>query len=258
MLNFRQKEMERYLSVEQTAKVEQLAQHFQVSIETIRRDIKVLEKEAALKRVHGGVVYNNLRAREVQYEQRVKKNYKEKVAIARLAASFVEDGDTVAINTGTSTLEVAKCIQKKNDLTIVTNSLDIAALLVQNESNHIYLLGGELRKAGLGVSGPFTQEMLDQFCIDKTILSVGGIAIDQGITEYHTNESFVIKAMHKKANKTMVVCDYSKFNVTAMNCICGLKDIDYLITDWNTQTKDVIALRSLGVKTYVAAYPRDI
>ncbi len=251
-MNKRQEKEVAYLAEENFVKVEQLAKRYNVSNETIRRDLLLLEAEGYIRRTHGGAEFDNLRAQEKQYETRTQRNFEEKKALAALAFDFIEDGDTLAMNTGTSTLELAKLLVKRNHLTIITNSLDIAVTIGRNPSNNIYLPGGYLRMEGRGLSGAMCCEDLSRFRVDKTILSVGGITLEDGVTEYHVEESAAIREMIAIGNKTMVLADYSKFKEVALNKICDIKEIDYIFTDWNTPVREISLCRGKGVKVYVA------
>lgn len=252
VLNSRQEKIVQYLIEHNFAKVETLVQVFGVSNETIRRDLKRLEQETFIIRSHGGAQYDNLRAKEKQYEMRTQRNFAEKRAIAKLAATYVMDGDSIVINTGTSTLELANELVSKSNLTVITNSVDVANVIVENESNEVYLAGGRLRKGGRGLSGDATCEFISRFQVDKVFLSIGGIAQSSGVTEYHVSESAVMRKMIDIGNKIMVLSDYSKFNEIALNRVCGYKDIDYLFTDWNTPSKEIMACSQAGIKVLVA------
>ena len=251
-LNSRQEQIVQYLVETHFAKVESLVEVFGVSNETIRRDLKKLEQESFIIRTHGGAQYDNLRAREKQYEIRAQRNFAEKKSIARLAASYVKDGDSIVLNTGTSTLLLAKELGNRNNLIVITNSLDAANILVENESNEVCLVGGFLRKSGRGLSGDISCEVLSKFQADKVFLSIGGIAEKCGVTEYHVSESAVMRKMIEISNKVMVLSDYSKFNEIALNRVCAYKDIDYLFTDWNTPMKEIVACKNAQIKVLVA------
>lgn len=251
MLNSRQEDILQFLLEENFAKVEVLANRFEVSIETIRRDLLRLENESYIKRVHGGAKIDNLRAKEKQYEDRTQRNFSEKKAIAREAAKFIHNGDTIVMNTGTSTLELAKLLQDRENLTVITNSVDVACVIVENEANKVYMPGGLLRKCGRGTSGEMCCEFLSRFQVDKAILSVGGISEKSGITEYHVDESAVVRKMVEIGSKVMVLCDYSKFNEVALNKICEYKDIDYIFTDWHTPVREILKCKERGIRVYV-------
>lgn len=255
MLNERQRKMMQYLSEEGFVKVETFSKMFQVSGETIRRDLKLLEANDYIKRVHGGVLYENQRSKEKTYDARTQRNFAEKRAIARLAAQYVENGDSIAMNTGTSTLELAYELAKKERLTVVTNSMEVARVIVENKTHEVYLAGGCLRKEGYGLSGELCCEFLSMFHVDKVFLSVGGIAEKSGVTEYHVQESAVMREMIKMSNKIMVLADYSKFNEIAFQKICEYNKIDYLFTDWRTPMKEITACKNHGIRVITAKKP---
>ena len=257
-LNPRQEKIVQYLMEENYAKVETLASMHGVSAETIRRDLLFLEKEAYIKRTHGGAMYDNLRSREKEYQTRTQRNFAEKRAIAALVAEKINNGDTLALNTGTSTLEVAKALKNRNNLTIVTNSLDVAIELVENDSNNVYLVGGRLRKSGRGLSGAACCEEIRQYQVDKAIISIGGISEKAGVTEYHVEEAAVTRAMVDISNTVMALCDYSKFNEIAFNKICDYKAVQMVFTDWNTPLKEILTCRQHGIKVYAADRPSPL
>lgn len=253
MYNKRQKEIIRYLSEAKFAKIEQLAEQFQVSLETIRRDLLELEKNSSIKRVRGGAVYNNLRAKEMEYEKKMENNQIEKHAIAKLAAGYINNGDAIAMNNGTANLELARCLlDSKERLTIVTNSPDIAMVLIGNESNNVYLTAGRLRKHNKSLIGSMCSQCLDAFRVDKTILCIDGISIEDGITEYNTEEAAILRKMLEIGRTRMILCEFSKFSEIAFNKVCSVNQIDYVFTDWNISFKEVKAWNDINVKVLTA------
>lgn len=251
-MNSRQKEIINFLTEEHSAKVNELSKQFHVSLETIRRDLKYLEEQQLVQRVHGGVVCGRLRAKEASYEDRESKNIEEKSAVARLAREFVHDGDTLALNPGTSTLEVMRILKDKRNLTVITNSIEIGCEAVKNDTNEVYLAGGKLRKNGLGISGNFSMDFLSKFHVDKVFLSIGGISIEHGVTDYHVEEAAVTRTMLRIAQQKIGMIDYSKLAVTGLNKICDVKDLDIILADWDMPIRDQIAFRNLEVKVYTA------
>ena len=257
-MNERQKSIYELLLSEQQMKIRDLARRFDVTSETIRRDLKALEASDLIKKLRGSVVLNTSRADEVLYSQREARNPQEKTAIARVAASMIKDGETIVFNTGTSTLEIARQIMHLQDLTILTNSITIASLLVENPTNRVLFLGGELRKEGLGTSGYYALEMLKDFYADKAFLSIGGLSAKHGASEYHTNETHVLREMVKISQETIAVCDYTKLNVTALNRICDLDQLSCIITDWNVSGKDLQEFQDAGATILIAQKPADL
>ena len=253
MYRKRQSEIIKYLSDVKAAKIEQLAEIFQVSIETIRRDLMELEKDAVVKRVWGGVVYNNLRAREWAYEKRMEDSAKEKQAIAKLVSDYIKDGEAIAMNNGTANLELAKVlVMERESLTIVTNSPQIAVILNENESHRVFMTAGYLRKHNKSLVGSLCRESLDNFKVDKAILSIDGVSIEHGITEYNTEEAATIRKMMEIGHTKMLLCEYSKFNEVALNKICLAEEIDYIFTDWNITSKEIKIWGDMEVKELVA------
>lgn len=249
MYNERQREMVRFLSEVKFARVEQLAEMFDVSMETIRRDLLELEKDSSIKRVRGGAVYNNLRAKEQEFAKKMENNQEGKYAIAQLAMEYINDGDAIAMNNGITTLALAKTLQySRHRLTVVTNSPDIALILSDNETNHVYLTSGYLRKHNKSLIGGMCNDCLGYFKVDKTILSIDGISIRDGITEYNTEEAATLRKMLEIGHTKMILCEFSKFSEVAFNKICSAEQVDYVFTDWNIPFKEARAWNELGVK----------
>lgn len=254
MQNKRQNEIVRYLSEVKFAKIEQLAEVFHVSIETIRRDLLELEKDSSIKRIRGGAVYNNLRAQEIEYERKMEKNQMEKHAIAKLASEYINDGDAIAISNGTTSLALAKCLaDQKKQLTVITNSPDVASVLNENKTSSVYLTSGYLRKHNRSLVGSMCSETLGNFKVDKAIVSIDGISIQDGVTEYNTEEASVLKKMIEIGHTRIVLCEFNKFSEVAFNKVCDAEQLDYVFTDWNISSKEVKAWADINVKVLAAS-----
>ena len=211
MLNSRQKQIAQYLAEAKYAKAEQLAAMFDVSLETIRRDLLELERNSSVKKIRGGAVYNTTRAKELEFEKKMANNQQGKYAIARIALEYINDGDAIAMNNGAATLALAKCMQNvRNGLTVVTNSPDIAMILSENESNQVYVSSGYLRKHNKSLIGSMCNECIGNFRVDKTILSVDGISMSDGVTEYNTEEAATLRKMVEIGHTIMLLCEFSK------------------------------------------------
>lgn len=225
---------------------------FQVSTETIRRDLMDLEREGLLQRTYGGAVIDNQRGLEVTFSNRETKNISEKQAIGKAVADIIGDGETIAINSGTTAMEIARNLVNKKQMVFITNCIYVALILKQNKDSRLFLVGGELRDLELSTSGHLSQDSLSYLRTDKAILGVGGIDIKDGVTDYHLEESYVTRSMHKYAKKTIIAADYSKFGICSMNLICESKDIDYLVTDWNTPKKDLAEYKKYDIQVITA------
>lgn len=253
MFSRRQEEILRYLSENKYARIEWMAGFFHVSAETIRRDLMELERDSSVKRVRGGAVYSSLRAQEMEYEKRMEKNQPEKRAIARLAYEYIQEGDAIVMNNGTSNLELAEILRESSkSLTVVTNSPQIAIVLNENKNHSVYLTAGYLRKHNKSLVGSICDECLGYFKVDKTILNIDGISIEDGVTEYNTEEAAVIRKMVKIGRTRMVLCESGKFNEVAFNRVCSMDEIDYVFTDWNIPPREIKAWKDFPVKILVA------
>lgn len=233
-------------------KVQELVEEYQVSIETIRRDLEYLEKMGHLKRVYGGAVAHGLYSEEPAYSHREIINFHEKRAIARKTAQLISDGDTLFIEVGTTALEVALCLREKKNLTVITNALAIAQALMESGNTRVILLGGELRPGELATSGSMADHDLQMFYANKAIIGVGGISLDRGITDYHFGEAGIRRSMIAHADEIIAVTDYSKFGVVAMNRVCSLAEVDVLVTDWSVPAKVLGDYRAQGLQVLVA------
>jgi DeoR/GlpR family transcriptional regulator of sugar metabolism len=219
------------LKYQRALKVSVLTQTFGVSVETIRRDLEFLENEGFLKRVYGGAIRKGVFGEEPAYDKREVINLDAKKAIAMEAAKLIENGDTVFIDIGTTCLEVAKLLSDRKNLTVLTNSFMIAKEMTDFPGCRVFLLGGELRKGELSVSGFLTSTNINLFNADKAIIGAGGVTLESGITDYHPEEAYVRRVMIDRSKYCVVVTDSSKFGVVAMNFVCPLEKIGVLVTD---------------------------
>lgn len=223
--------------------IEELQDTLKISIETIRRDLNHLEKAGFLKRVYGGAIFASALGIEPEYAKRVTSNIAEKKAIAIKTAQLINDGDTIALDLGTTTLEVAKQLTTKNNLIVFTNSLIIAQVLATVPAHKVFLCGGVVRNGENTTSGSMCLQGLERFRVDKAIIGVGGITVKHGITDFHEEEAEVRRKMIEIASSVIAVTDYSKFGVIAFCSICPLDSLDILITDWKAPRSIMSAIR---------------
>ena len=250
MLHQRRSEIITRIKKFRTVKVADLMRDYEVSIETIRRDLEYLEMKGYLRRVYGGAVLHGLYGEEPEYESREILNYPQKLAIGKKAAEFINDGDTLFIDVGTTTMEVAKQLWNKKNLMVITNGTLIAHELMKNDNCRVILLGGELRKGELSVSGFLSDSNIRHFYATKVLLGVGGITLETGITDYDVQEASTRRIMVEHSDEVIAVADYSKFGVTAMNHVCPVEKVHILITDWTTPAKVTAEYRYRGLMVY--------
>ena len=229
-----------------------MAASFSVSMETIRRDLAELEQEGIVRRVHGGAILNTGYSIEPDYAEREMKNFDEKRAIGKRAVSVVDDGDTIIIDIGTSTLEFAKMLKGKKNVTVLTNSLIIALILADDPDIKVIVLGGEVRHGEGTASGFWAEEMVDGFYVDKLFLGVGAMTVEHGVMDYDIPETNLRRHFIQHSKLVVALADYSKFGIKALNVVCPTEKLDYLITDEKTDQRILKELRERGVEVLVA------
>lgn len=238
-------------------KVEPLAKRFQVSNETIRRDLDALEQLGMLKRVYGGAVKDSYTNGEPPYLQRQNINQAAKRAIGQKAATLLKDGDTIVIDTGTTVMELARSIKGVKQLTVLTSSLPVASLLIESMNQGVFngkviLLGGEVNPEQQSISGPLCEKMLETFHVDKAFVSVGGVSLATGISDYDINESMVSRIMTEVAKEVIVMADQSKIGVQAFCKIVSLDAVDVIISDQECPSSWAADLDERGITWMVA------
>jgi DeoR/GlpR family transcriptional regulator of sugar metabolism len=236
--------------------VTDIGDQFDVSEMTIRRDLRELEQEGLLRRVHGGAITDLGRGYKPMFQVRALKNVEAKQLIGRQAAKLICPGDTIALDTGTTTLEIARGLAGSRDLTIITASLpivaEIQASLALEADVRLILTGGILRTGEASMIGHIAERTYEDLNVEKGFIGIGGIDIKEGLTEYSLEDALVKRALLASAQLKIVVADGSKFGRVAFAFVCPLSDIDMIITD-SSAPPDVLAeLAALGVRIVIA------
>ena len=210
--------------------VSDLCTHFSVSPATIRNDLRELEGRRMLKRTHGGAIPLEKAAFEPTTSKRV--GYKErKRRIAAYAADLVEEGDTIALDAGTTPMELAKGLVQRSDITVLTNDVRIASYLENNGSMTVVLIGGILRH-GLGCTvGPIATAAIAQLFVDKAFLGANAYSIEKGFSTPDLQQAEVKKELIRCAAESIVLCDSSKFGRVSFVKFASAQEVDRLITD---------------------------
>lgn len=251
MLHDRRAKIIQMITADRMVKVSDLTELFQVSIETIRRDLEHLEEKGYLDRVYGGAVAKNIYHMEPEYPLRKISNFVEKSAIAEAAGNLLNDGDTIMMDMGTTTLELAKWIKGKKRLTVLTNSLQIALVLSEDPNIRLIMMGGEIRRGDRSTFGFLAEEAADLFHVDKAIIGIDGITGDS-LTDYQMEEANLKRHMIKRASYVIGLADSSKFGITTWNHVCELNEIQMIVTDSKVPAKYLEELRYKGVRVLVA------
>lgn len=202
-----------------------------VSPMTIRRDLVELERVGIARRVHGGAVPSKGRSYEPPLTRRHQQNTAAKSAIARAVAQLIAEGDSIALDTGSTCVRVAQELRGRSSLTIVTPSIRIADEFSEETDPHVIVTGGVLRPTEKSLTGELAAYAFSQVSVDRLVLAVAGVDVEFGISDYNWEDVLVKKAMIKAAKEVIVVADARKFGEVAFARISGLEVIDKIVTD---------------------------
>lgn len=209
----------------------QLAELFSVSRETVRRDLLDMEENGSLMRVHGGAIPSDAEiAPEASFDIRRSADASAKDAIAEAACALVQPGMTLMIDTGTTTLAFARALLRRGAMRIITNSIEIAQLTAASDCETL-LLGGRPHRDVPGTFGEMTISDVDRFLADMAVISPVGLHPHRGATDYEIHEAELARAMMRRAKSRVILCHSAKIGVESRVSICGLDDIDHVVTD---------------------------
>lgn len=230
-IDIRRKRIMEQLRLEGKVLVSQLSQLLAVTPVTIRNDLAVLEQEGQLLRIQGGAIPVPGSTEQIVPFVGQDPSAREKKAIAQAAAGLVRDGDTLFINSGTTTAFVAEALSVRKNLNVVTNSLSVARRLGAVPSVRVVLIGGEINAQYGFTHGGDAQEQLQRYQADWAILSVDGISAHSGITTYHAQEAVIDRMMLQGAKQAMVVAHHSKIGKAGFSRVCDCAPSTVLVTD---------------------------
>ncbi|MBQ9765407.1 MAG: DeoR/GlpR transcriptional regulator [Lachnospiraceae bacterium] len=232
------------LQTDKKVVVSDLSIEFDVTEETIRRDLEKLENEGVAKKTYGGAVLNESLNIDLPYMVRKKANVAAKQRIAAIVGSMIQDGDNIILDGSSTALFVARRIKDKKNITVITNSVEILLELSDRKDWNILSTGGSLKEGGLSLVGYQAERMISTFHVDWVIFSSKGIDIDNGITDSNENDAQIKKMMLKSAKKRVLAIDSSKFDKTSFTKVCEFEEIDMIVTDsvldesWEKRLKD--------------------
>jgi DeoR/GlpR family transcriptional regulator of sugar metabolism len=227
-------------------RVNGLATRFNTSAVTIRSDLNELHQRGLVLRSHGGAVLPETILRESPVHERLKAHSDEKRRIGAMAATLIDNGETIILDSGTTTLEIARQIKKKAGLQVITNGVNIAAELVDARDVQVFIVGGTVRGESASISGHFAEQMLEQFSADKFFLSGAGCDLDFGVSGANLEETIVTRAMIRIAREIILVADSSKFSKRSMSRIALFSQIDTVISNTNLDEEVQEKLRAIG------------
>jgi len=227
----RKNEILNKLRAEQRVLVNELALHYGVTEETIRRDLDKLEKEGYATKTYGGAIWGNNTKLDLSYTVRNKTNVEAKTSIAKVISEMVCDGDHLMLDDSSTSLYVAKELKDKSNLTIITYSAEIVAELAGVEGFHILCTGGQLRPGSLAFEGHQVPAVLSRYHVDKAILSCKGIDAKAGITDSAETHALSKQAMIRAAKHAILAVDSTKFDKVSFVQVSPLNQLQTVVTD---------------------------
>ncbi|MCM3717783.1 DeoR/GlpR family DNA-binding transcription regulator [Fictibacillus phosphorivorans] len=253
----RRNKIREILFKKRSVKVTELVHEFQVSEETIRRDLIQLEKEGLVQKNYGGAILMEdlqktqdiimpVQLRELQF-------FTEKDAIGQRAAQFVQEGQIIILDAGSTTWCMARHLHDIKQLTVITNALNVIEECSKNESASIFMLGGELRRNSKSMIGPQTQMEIQKYNADYVFLGASGISLRQGFTSLDLYEAQIKQAMAAAGKKIVLMADHSKLQKTGLVSFCSFEDVDYLITSDKADELVLKEIEKYGVEVIITS-----
>jgi DeoR family fructose operon transcriptional repressor len=235
------------------AALDELVRELGVSESTVRRDLDALEEQGSAKRTHGGVLYAGGMPRLAEFDERQPAHWAAKRAIAVRTAEVIGDGETVLLDGGTTTYEVARLLVGRS-LQVVTNSLPVANLFASEARTDLVLLGGYVSPRTGVCLGPYANELLGRLHVTTTVLSAAGIA-DEGLFNAHLLLAETEQAMLKAAGRVIVVADSSKFGQKSLTLVSSLDKINVFVSDDGLSAAWRQRIATAGARLIIAEVP---
>lgn len=219
------------LQKEQRVLVSELSQAYGVTEETIRRDLDKLEKEGFVKKTYGGAVLNENTNIEMPLRIREKTNRKEKQTIAKLVAAMIEEGDSIILDSSSTSLMVAQELKDRKKLTVITNSLEVLIEFSKSKGVQVISTGGLLKSSTLSLIGKNAEKTLENFYVDKAIISCKGLDIKKGATDSSQDDAEIKRSMVSCSKQLILIADSTKFGTISFAKVLDFRRGDILVTD---------------------------
>ena len=229
--NPRQSDLLEEVRARGSVSVEALAERFGVTLQTVRRDVKLLSDEGLLARFHGGVRVPSSTTENIAYRQRQKLNEQVKQRIARAVARAVPENCSLIINIGTTTEAIARELLRHKGLRVITNNLNVAAILSDNPDCEVIVAGGVVRSRDRGIVGEATVDFIAQFKVDIALIGISAIEADGTLRDFDYREVKVARTIIEQSREVWLAADRSKFNRPAMVELARLNEVDVVFTD---------------------------
>ena len=235
------------LSVEGKVVVSDLSREFSVTEETIRRDLEKLDQDGLAKKTYGGAVKVDNFNIDLPFHVRKQSNIEKKQKIAGMIADLIHDGDYIMLDASSTALNVVKSILQKKKITLITNSIEILIELSGKSDWTVISTGGTLKEGGLSLVGYQAERMVSGFHVDLAVCSCKGLDLEIGVTDSNERDSEIKKAFFASASRRVLAVDSTKFDKVSFVKVCGMQDIDTVVTDTNPSEKWQERLAEQGV-----------
>jgi DeoR family glycerol-3-phosphate regulon repressor len=244
-------EILRLVREEGTISIADLAARLDVSLETVRRDVKPLTNDGSVLKMHGAIGLPSL-AGEAPFERRMRENADAKRAIAKHIAATIRDGESVMLDTGTTTSFLARELLGHRRLTVVTNSSDIARTLATVNGNKVYMAGGELRSDSGAAFGASAIEFVSRFSVNHAVVTAGAVDASTGIMDYDLDEAEFARMVVSRGMRALVATDHSKFGRQGLVKVCSFSGFHELVTDRMPPRDITAAIGEAGARLTIA------
>lgn len=246
----RQEEVIQILQREKEIRISETSKLFGVSHNTIRRDFKELERMGLVRTVHGGaIISKKFPTSDFPYRVRESSMVEQKREIGLTASKLIENGESIILDLGTTTLEIAKNLHEKAHLTVITNNFSIVEELRRNPHIQVIVAGGEYRESSKGCVGHYAEEFFSKiYQVDRTFLSCGGITPEQGVMNPNHYELKTKQGMIRAGQEVYVIATSDKIGKTSFASVCPLSEVDAIITDKHFPEGKIKTFQKLGVR----------
>jgi len=233
-----------------TATVDELSRELGVGTSTIRRDLQRLAGEGRLVRTYGGATLADRPSGVASTGPT--RAIAQKLRVAAAAAALVEDGQTIAVTSGTTAVEFARQLVDRADLTVITNSLDVAQVLLDRDGIQLAVLGGVVRPRMHSLLGHLTEQACREMRADTLFMGIGAISLERGLMNDYMPEILTDRALRSMVTSVVLIADSGKFDLVAPALVFGLDEVDIVVTDSDVRPAVVENLTARGIRVIVA------
>ncbi|KRG16339.1 transcriptional regulator [Virgibacillus soli] len=247
----RQKKIIELLKFKKVMKIKELLTELDISIDTLRRDLNILTKQGKIEKIYGGVKLAESPLAESSMDKRLISHIEEKNSIAQTCSEYIQDGDCIYLDSGSTTLQIAKYIKNKRKLTVITNSVPVV-LELMNSNLDLIMIGGKVRKEEQSVVTYDYLFNFNQLNIQKAFICASGITFEKGISDYHIEEAITRKNIISLSSEIYVAADSTKFGKDVTVGITPLEKVDYIVTDQHIHETFITAFKDTSTKLIIA------